>query len=98
MDRRQHGALGQSRARQQHQDRMNQREKAERFQALHKGPAFVIPNPWDSGSARILAGLGFQALATSSRAAAGVLGRRDRQITPDEEPAQERNIVAADGL
>src|SRR5258706_146781 len=52
---------------------MNQREKAERFQALHKGPAaFVIANPWDGGSARILAGLGFQALATSSGAAAGV--------------------------
>ena len=73
-----------------------QRSKAERFQALHKGPgAFVIPNPWDGGSARILAGLGYQALATSSGAAAGVLGRRDGQITRDEALAQVRIIVAA---
>src|SRR6266850_1696294 len=78
---------------------MNQREKAERFQALHKGPsAFVIPNPWDGGSARILAGLGFQALATSSGAAAGVLGRRDGKITRDEALAQVRIIVAATDL
>ena len=77
---------------------MNQREKAERFQALHKGPAFVIPNPWDGGSARMLAGLGFQALATSSGAAAGVLGRRDGQITRDEALAQVRIIVAATDL
>src|SRR5438477_149479 len=78
---------------------MNQREKAERFQALHKGPgAFVIPNPWDRGSARILAGLGFQALATSSGAAAGVLGRRDGKITRDEALAQVRIIVAATDL
>ncbi len=75
-----------------------QRSKAERFQALHKGPAFVIPNPWDGGSARILAGLGFQALATSSGAAAGVLGRRDGQITRDEALAQVRIIVAATDL
>src|SRR4249920_2017558 len=76
-----------------------QREKAERFQALHKGPgAFVIPNPWDGGSARILAGLGFQALATSSGAAAGVLGRRDGKITRGEALAQVRIIVAATDL
>src|SRR2546428_11806511 len=78
---------------------MNQREKAERFKALHKGPgAFVIPNPWDGGSARILAGLGYQALATSSGAAAGVLGRRDGKITRDEALAQVRIIVAATDL
>src|SRR6184192_3899681 len=78
---------------------MNQREKAERFQALHKGPgAFVIPNPWDGGSARILAGLGFHALATSSGAAAGVLGRRDGHISRDEALAQVRIIVAATDL
>src|SRR2546425_13227099 len=75
---------------------MDQREKAERFQALHKGPgAFVIPNPWDGGSARILAGLGFQALATSSGAEAGVLGRRDGRVTRDEALAHARAIVAA---
>jgi|SRR5436190_4761166 len=78
---------------------MNQREKAERFQALHKGPgAFVIPNPWDGGSARILAGLGYQALATSSGAAAGVLGRRDGKITREEALAQVRIMVAATDL
>ena len=78
---------------------MNQREKAQRFQALHKGPgALVIPNPWDGGSARILAALGYQALATSSGAAAGVLGRRDGKITRDEALAQVRIIVAATDL
>jgi 2-methylisocitrate lyase-like PEP mutase family enzyme len=78
---------------------MNQREKAERFRALHQQPgAFVIPNPWDGGSARVLAGLGFEALATSSGAAAGVLGRRDGRITRDEALAQVRIIVAATDL
>lgn len=76
-----------------------QHEKAVRFQALHRGPgAFVVPNPWDGGSARLLAGLGFQALATSSGAAAGVLGRRDGRITRDEALAQARLIVAATDL
>ena len=78
---------------------VTQQEKAVRFQALHRGPAaFVIPNPWDGGSARLLAGLGFQALATSSGAAAGVLGRRDGHITRDEALAQARIIVAATDL
>jgi 2-methylisocitrate lyase-like PEP mutase family enzyme len=78
---------------------MNQREKAERFQKLHQRPgAFVIPNPWDGGSARLLAGHGFEALATSSGAAAGVLGRRDGQISRDEALAQVRIIVAATDL
>jgi 2-methylisocitrate lyase-like PEP mutase family enzyme len=58
----------------------------------------VIANPWDGGSARILAGLGFQALATSSGAAAGVLGRRDGKITRDEALGQARLIVAATDL
>src|SRR5260221_1229675 len=78
---------------------MNQREKAERFQALHKGPgAFVIANPWDGGSARILAGLGFQAIATWSGTEAGVLGRRDGKIPRDEALGQARLIVAATDL
>ena len=63
--------------------RASQLEKAERFQALHAHPgAFVIPNPWDAGSARILAALGFQALATSSGAEAGTLGRCTPWISP----------------
>jgi 2-methylisocitrate lyase-like PEP mutase family enzyme len=64
---------------------LTQSEKAERFRALHAGPrAFVMPNPWDAGSARLLAGLGFQALATSSSASANGLGRRDGQVTRGE--------------
>ena len=74
----------------------SQNEKATRFRALHEGPsAFLIPNPWDAGSARILAGLGFQALATSSGAEAGVLGRRDGTVSRDEALAHARAIVGA---
>jgi 2-methylisocitrate lyase-like PEP mutase family enzyme len=76
-----------------------QSDKATRFRALHQAPgAFVIPNPWDAGSARILAGLGFQALATSSGAHAGVLGRRDGMVTREEALAHARAIVAATDL
>jgi len=76
-----------------------QKEKAERFRALHDGlGAFVIPNPWDVGSARILAGLGFQALATSSAASACVLGRKDGQLTRDEALAHAQMIVEATDL
>jgi 2-methylisocitrate lyase-like PEP mutase family enzyme len=77
----------------------SQSEKAARFRALHQGPgAFVIPNPWDAGSARILAGLGFQALATSSGACAGTLGRRDGKVTREEALAHARAIVMATDL
>src|SRR5438132_12018337 len=77
----------------------SQNEKATRFRALHHGPAaFLIPNPWDAGSARILAGLGFQALATSSGASAGILGRRDGRVTREEALAQARAIVNATDL
>lgn len=76
-----------------------QHDKAARFKALHQGPgAFVIANPWDAGSARILAALGFQALATSSGASAGTLGRRDGRVTRDEALAQARAICAATEL
>ena len=76
-----------------------QSEKAARFRALHQAPgAFVIPNPWDAGSARILAGLGFEALATSSGASAGILGRRDGKVTREEALSQARGIVAATDL
>ncbi|HEU4353485.1 MAG TPA: isocitrate lyase/phosphoenolpyruvate mutase family protein [Burkholderiales bacterium] len=76
---------------------MNQAEKAARFRRLHEG-CFVIANAWDAGSARILAGLGFQALATSSGAHAGTLGRRDGQVTRDEALAHARAIVEATDL
>jgi len=62
----------------------SQQDKAERFRALHLGPCFVIPNPWDGGSARALEGLGFEARATSSAAAAGLPGRRDGKLTREE--------------
>jgi 2-methylisocitrate lyase-like PEP mutase family enzyme len=76
-----------------------QDEKATRFKALHAGPgAFVIANAWDAGSARILAALDFPALATSSGASAGILGRRDGNVTRDEALAQARAIVEATGL
>ena len=73
----------------------SQSDKAERFRALHQGPAFVIPNPWDGASARILAGLGFSALATSSGACAGTLGRRDGQVGREEALAHARAVVDA---
>jgi 2-methylisocitrate lyase-like PEP mutase family enzyme len=70
--------------------------RAARFDALHAGPrAFVIANAWDAGSARILAGLGFAAIATSSGASAGTLGRRDGKVSRDEAIAQARAILAA---
>jgi 2-methylisocitrate lyase-like PEP mutase family enzyme len=71
-------------------------EKADRFWTLHQAPgAFVIPNPWDAGSARMLEGLGFQALATSSAAAAGTLGRNDHEISRNEAIALTRPVVEA---
>lgn len=76
-----------------------QQQKAARFRALHERPgAFVIPNPWDPGSARILAGLGFEALATSSGAAASVLGRKDGGLSRDQALAHSRAIVDATDL
>ncbi len=62
----------------------SQAEKGYRFRALHSGDPFVIPNPWDAGSARVLADLGFQALATTSSGFAFALGLRDGQTTFDD--------------
>lgn len=74
----------------------SQADKAAAFRALHAQPrAFVIANAWDAGSARALAALGFPALATSSGAQAGVLGRRDGAVTRDEALAHCRGIVEA---
>jgi 2-methylisocitrate lyase-like PEP mutase family enzyme len=56
-------------------------EKGEDFQALHEGEPFVIPNPWDAGSARVLEALGFKALATTSSGFAFSLGRLDGNVT-----------------
>ena len=78
---------------------LTQNEKAAHFRALHDGPgAFIIPNPWDAGSARILAGLGFQALATSSAASASAIGRKDGGLTRDQALAHGRLIGDATDL
>jgi 2-methylisocitrate lyase-like PEP mutase family enzyme len=73
-----------------------QQAKAIRFRTLHEAPGvFVIANAWDGGSARILTGLGFRALATSSGACAATLGRVDGKVTRDEALAHALNIVAS---
>jgi 2-methylisocitrate lyase-like PEP mutase family enzyme len=77
----------------------SQVDKANRFRALHQGPrAFLIANAWDAGSTRILAALGFPAIATSSGASAGILGKRDGHVTRDEALAHARAIVEATDL
>lgn len=76
-----------------------QHEQGERFRALHRSPqTFIIPNPWDVGSARLLAGLGFQALATSSAASAVAIGLHDGALTRDQALAHARMIVGATDL
>jgi 2-methylisocitrate lyase-like PEP mutase family enzyme len=77
----------------------SQADRAQRFVELHEGPgAFVIPNPWDVGTARILAGLGFQALATTSAGHAFSLGRRDGGVSREEALEHARTIVEATPL
>jgi 2-methylisocitrate lyase-like PEP mutase family enzyme len=91
--------------------RISQAEKARKFRELHRLPAergvplrpsppgaFIIPNPWDAGSARILAGLGFEALTTTSSGYAMTLGRRDGSVTREEALAHARAIVEATNL
>jgi 2-methylisocitrate lyase-like PEP mutase family enzyme len=71
-------------------------QKAETFRALHAAPgSFLIANAWDAGSAKLLRGLGFAALATSSGAQAGVLGRVDGAVTRDEALTHAKAIVEA---
>src|SRR5438309_1907814 len=78
-----------------------QNEKYETFKRLHERPEiFVIPNPWDAGSARILAALGFEALATTSAGFAFSLGRKDgsANVTRDEMLGNAKSIVEATDL
>jgi 2-methylisocitrate lyase-like PEP mutase family enzyme len=76
-----------------------QAEKATHFRALHqRSGAFIIPNPWDIGSARILAHFGFEALATTSVGYAFSVGRRDHGVTRDAMIAHAASIVAATDL
>ena len=78
---------------------MNQLEKTRAFRALHEAPeAFVIANAWDAGSAKLLTGLGFKALATSSGAQAGILGRVDGKVSREEALAHAKAIVEATDL
>lgn len=78
----------------------DQSRRAEQFAALHDKGTFVIPNPWDAGTARLFAGLGFPALATTSGGLAFGLGRPDgaNLVTRDETLANVRAIVAATSL
>ena len=62
----------------------NQEQKAHRFRELHAGEPFVIANPWDAGSARVLAAMGFHALASTSSGFAFTLGRLDGDVTLDD--------------
>jgi len=68
-------------------------ERVRRFRQLHESGCFVIPNPWDVGSARVLAGLGFPALATTSSGFAWSQGRRDSGSTLDETLAHFRELA-----
>jgi 2-methylisocitrate lyase-like PEP mutase family enzyme len=72
--------------------------KVEAFQRLHEGEPFVIPNPWDAGSAKLLEKLGFKALATTSSGFAFTLGRRDGDVTLDEVIAHTAALTAATNL
>ena len=76
-----------------------QSEKAARFLDLHRpGNPLLLPNPWDQGSARLLASLGFQALATTSSGYAATLGRLDGSVSLDEALAHAAAVVAATEL
>jgi 2-methylisocitrate lyase-like PEP mutase family enzyme len=76
-----------------------QADKARAFLALHRpGDPLLLPNPWDAGSARILADLGFAALATTSSGFAATMGRPDGDVTRDQALTHAGAIVAATGL
>lgn len=77
----------------------SQLEKALTFRALHQRPgAFVMPNPWDAGTAKLLTFLGFEALATTSLGLANMLGRADSRVTRDEVISNCRDIASATDL
>src|SRR5437762_14336991 len=76
-----------------------QKEKGILFEALHKrGTAFIIPNPWDIGTARLLTRLGFEALATTSAGYAFSVGQPDSTVGGDETMAHVAAIVSATDL
>jgi len=74
----------------------SQSDKVAAFRSLHApGRPLLMPNPWDQGSAKLLASLGFRALATTSSGFAGTLGRLDGSVTRDEALAHAATIVGA---
>ena len=73
----------------------SQADKAAAFRSLHEGDPFVIPNPWDTGSAKVMEALGFEALATTSSGFAFTLGRLDGNVTLDEVAVHVRALAAA---
>jgi 2-methylisocitrate lyase-like PEP mutase family enzyme len=79
-------------------ERMTQHEKAAVFRALHEGEPFIIPNPWDAGSAKVLAALGFKALAGTSSGFAFTLGRPDGGVSLDEVVDHVRTLDGATPL
>lgn len=77
----------------------SQSEKADRFRALHEGPSvLVVPNPWDVGTARLLAGMGFEALASTSAGFAYTLGRPDYAVDRDQMMGHLAELAAATEL
>ncbi|OEC37378.1 2-Methylisocitrate lyase, PEP mutase family [Pseudomonas cuatrocienegasensis] len=81
--------------------KQDQQQRGERFRALHQGDdLLVLPNPWDAGSAKMLAALGYQALATTSAGLAFSLGRRDAEgaVSREETLANARAIIEATAL
>lgn len=72
--------------------------KADDFKALHEGDPFIIPNPWDAGSAKVLERLGFNALATTSSGFAFTLGRSDGSVWLDEVVEHTRQVDEATSL
>src|SRR4029450_6135449 len=75
-----------------------QQDKGSAFRAMHAGDPFVIPNPWDTGSARVLEALGFTALATTSSGLAFTLGLLDGRVTLDQMAQHVAAIDAATDL
>jgi 2-methylisocitrate lyase-like PEP mutase family enzyme len=73
-------------------------ERRDRFRELHAGGIFVMPNPWDVGSAKLLASMGFEALATTSAGLAWSLGKLDMQVTREELVAHVASVAGATPL
>ncbi len=77
---------------------MGSSDRSDTFRALHEAGCFVMPNPWDVGSARLLAGLGFKALATTSSGFAWTLGKADNRVTLDEALEHLRAVAGSVGV